>query len=541
MPSIIRSRLVARLVVAVLGAAAFVTPASFAEELETLATQVKEVTIFRNLVAVHRSGVVDLEEATRRIVGVRLPAGAGVVRDSLRVTAEGAGIIEAVNFLEMSERPIQDSTLVDLRDRLMLARLEREAMEADLELFQSIAVRLVDRAAVEFGTLDFDIDIARRQLETLRLDRSAAMRTLLERTREVERLERAIDRIEKTEGAAEGRRADLMVVIELTAERPGAAEVVVRYQREDAGWRPVYSLRSTTNGEEGRLDYAADIVQATGEDWRNVRATLSTARPTAPRTPRPLRPVFIDRVRTAPDPDRPMMDSLADNVAGMGEVEKVGLSLEFELASPIDVPSDPEASMRASIASVATPIELVRVATPLVDQRVFVRADAMNESGFTIIPGDVALYFDEEYIGTSRLEEVPAGAAFEVWMGPDPSIRMQRLVLERETERTGLLGGGRQTSIEYRIDLEHLAPGSVMVEVWDRRPVSRDEDIEVGIISPTPALASDEDYLRSEARLGLLKWLVEIGPAGSETATREIAWTIRVNRSADIDVTPIPD
>ena len=297
----------------------------------------------------------------------------------------------------------------------------------------------------------------------------------------------------------------------------------------------------STDGDAGVLEYRADVVQATGEDWTNVEAVLSTAQPSAPRRPPAMRPVFVDRIRTdgavAADTEVSAEMAMAPRVG----VERRGTSLQFALPEPIDVASDPDAATRVVIASVDTPIRLVRVAIPLVDDRVYVRADAINESAVAIVPGEVSLYFDEEYVGASFLEEVQPGAAFEVWLGPDPAIRTARLVLDRETERTGLLGGGRQTNIETRIELEHLGTGEVEVEVWDRRPTSRDEAIEVGMSTPEPALATDEAYLRTEARMGFLKWLVPLGPAGSETARREIVWTLRVNRSADIEMTPIPE
>ena len=515
------------------------TPASLAEEPERLVTMVDRVTIYPDLVSLQRATSLEISAAGTRLVGVVIPGADGVDRDSVRVTARGAGTVTSVDLVEIERTTEAAADLQDLRDELMLAELERDGIESDLALFESIASRLADRTAAEFGTLDFDPDLARRQLEALRSDRSELMRTLLERTRELEDLRRRIERTE-ARNAASSRAADLMVVVDLTADAAGSTDLVVRYRRSDAGWRPVYSFRSSSAGDVGLLEYDAEIVQATGEDWRNVEVVLSTARPSAPRMPPSLRPVFVDRIRV-PAPDDVAFDSMMVDPPTSLAVDQVGTALQFTLPGAIDVPSDADGSTRASITEIQTPIDLVRVAIPVIDDRVFVRADAVNESNVSIVPGEVALYFDDEYVGVSSLEAVQPNAAFEVWLGPDPSIRTARLVLDRETERTGLLGGGRQTNIETRIELQHLGPGSVEVEVWDRRPTSRDEDIEVSVGEPTPALATDESYRRTEARMGLLKWLITLGPEGSDAATREIVWTLRVNRSADIDMTPIPE
>ena len=517
--------------------------ASVSADAERLPSTVDRVTIYRDLVSVERSTPVSIASGERKLVGVVVPRATGVARDSIRVTAEGAASVKAVDVVEVESASPAATGLQELEDRLALAMLERDGLESDLELFESIATRLVDQASAEFGTLDFNLDLARRQLKALRSDRSALMQTLLEQRREVEDLRRQVERATSAGVSSSARSVDLMVLVELASDSGGDADLLVRYQRADAGWRPVYSLRSRASGESGSLEYMADIVQATGEDWRDVEAVLSTARPSAPRQPPSLRPVFVDRIRPSRDDSRGFVseDSPAMEMASRIDVEEIGTSLQFTLPERIDVTSDADATTRVTITSVDTPIELVRVAIPLIDDRVYVRADAINDSDLSIVAGDVSLYFDDEYVGGTFLGEVQPGAAFEVWLGPDPMIRTARLVLDRETERTGLLGGGRQTSIETRIELEHLGAGSVEVEVWDRRPTSRDEDIEVNVGTPSPALATDESYLRTEARMGLLKWVVTLGPAGSETALREILWTLRVNRSADIDMTPIPE
>ena len=84
-------------------------------------------------------------------------------------------------------------------------------------------------------------------------------------------------------------------------------------------------------------------------------------------------------------------------------------------------------------------------------------------------------------------------------------------------------------------DLNGDAPATV--EVWDRRPVSRDGDIEVGVRDLSMPLATDAEYRDTDEKQGLLKWVVPLG-AGEAKA---ITWTVRVNRSGDIEMTPIPE
>ena len=66
-------------------------------------------------------------------------------------------------------------------------------------------------------------------------------------------------------------------------------------------------------------------------------------------------------------------------------------------------------------------------------------------------------------------------------------------------------------------------------------------DIEVRVVDVEPALAGDETYLDLAGKQGLLKWMLTLTPRGTAGADRTVSWTVRVNRSSDLDITPIPE
>lgn len=53
----------------------------------------------------------------------------------------------------------------------------------------------------------------------------------------------------------------------------------LRYLVDNAGWSPSYNLRTTDQRNQIQLEYLASVHQMSGEDWNNVRMTLSTANP----------------------------------------------------------------------------------------------------------------------------------------------------------------------------------------------------------------------------------------------------------------------
>src|SRR5262249_14447146 len=60
-----------------------------------------------------------------------------------------------------------------------------------------------------------------------------------------------------------------------------------------ATWKPQYRMRAAADNEPVRLEYLAAVSQQTGEDWGDVRVTLSTAQPALNAAPPDLLPLAI--------------------------------------------------------------------------------------------------------------------------------------------------------------------------------------------------------------------------------------------------------
>ena len=75
-------------------------------------------------------------------------------------------------------------------------------------------------------------------------------------------------------------RAAVPVARELEAEHAGTLQLDVSYRLPGAGWRPAYEARAETGTDAVELVSYGLVRQRTGEDWRDVRLTLSTAKPT---------------------------------------------------------------------------------------------------------------------------------------------------------------------------------------------------------------------------------------------------------------------
>jgi hypothetical protein len=116
------------------------------------------------------------------------------------------------------------------------------------------------------------------ELATLHERRLDLERRLREATEEVELRRR---RLEEGSSSVRGQRALLYRAAVLTLSEVGAlqegVQLALEYAVRGARWVPGYDLRMPPTLEGGTLQMRASVIQRTGEDWRNVRLSLSTA------------------------------------------------------------------------------------------------------------------------------------------------------------------------------------------------------------------------------------------------------------------------
>lgn len=546
-------------VIAVVAAVAVDEPAAV-----EVTSRVDAVVLYTSGAEVRRTTTVPLEAGVHELVftGIPDPGGDGLpaVRASVASPFAVLGVDVAVRDRPVSEDPESLRNDVEAAE-LAYQRLEMEVEghRRDLSLIEAVGVRAAGDATEAGGTTGLDLEVLAAQFEFVRTERTRLQSVLLDATQRLDAAEARLETARQALARSGEVSRETVATVRIAAPEAGEAAVSLRYLRGDAGWRPSYSVRSRLGEAAMPVEYEAIVRQVTGERWDDVELTLSTANPSSPRGPADLRPVFVDR--RGPETvnyDAAMPESAADMAfvggggSGSGAARKTravedamrdayvqggGTAVTYALPSRVSIPSDRDRTARVRIASIDAPASRVLVTRPVIDEQVFLRVDLENASPFVLLEGSAALFVEGEYVGPTRLTEVPAGGRFGVWFGVDPSITVDRRLLRRDTRSTGLFNGGLQTTLEYRIDLRNDGDVPATIEVWDRRPVSRDGDIEVRVVDLSTPLSTNAEYLETDARQGLLKWAVTLDPGADEAIT----WTVRINRSSDLQTTPIPE
>jgi uncharacterized protein (TIGR02231 family) len=264
------------------------------------------------------------------------------------------------------------------------------------------------------------------------------------------------------------------------------------------------------------------VRQKTGEDWNNVRLTLSTAQPGRNGRMPELMPSYLDYRTPEPvvspraefAPAAPMLapneparakEELVQSDEAQAEVQKSGMSVSYQIGLPVTIPADGQAH-RANVTVLNLAGSPEYVTTPKLDSAVFLKVHLVNTSDAQLLPGQVSVFRDGEFTGMLTMNLAPAGSDFDLYAGKDDSIKVERKELVNKRSETGMLNRREVEDRRYQLSLQNFRSSPIRLLVYDQLPVSKNADIVVnqGAFSDKPATV-DKDS-------GRLTWEIELPP-----------------------------
>ena len=524
----------------------------------TLDAPIVAVTVFTDRARVTRRGTLQLEAGEHTIALERIPS--MLEDDSVRASGRGANVrilgVEIVTRF-VTEAPEEDlSTLQQqlqtLQDR-DTALADSEAAEAErIEFLKTLRQSSGTNLArgVAYGKTDLGSVESMSQYLTKELEAALSRRRDLARQRRdlAREIQAAQSRLGQVQHYESYERREVHVMVEATAATELELEVV--YVVHGASWEPIYDIRlveSTVN-----LTYQAHVRQQSGEDWPAVHLSLSTARPAVTREIPELDAWYIDRYQ--PLPPRPMY-STAPMASGMAmpaqqpqaapemayakqarsavpvaevahaEIESTGAAVTYRVARPVAVPGD-GSPHKTTVTALDLDAQLDYVSAPKLAAEAYLRAKVRNTSRFILLPGQASIFHGADFVGKTMLELVAPNEEFELQLGVDDRVKVERELTERATAKAALIGSTKRTLFAYEITLtSHLAaPAHILVS--DQLPVPRHEEIKVKLQSASPAPTE-------QTGLNILKWELELQPQQKQ----KITFAFTVEHPRDMVVT----
>lgn len=130
--------------------------------------------------------------------------------------------------------------------------------------------------------------------------------------------------------------------------------------------------------------------------------------------------------------------------------------------------------------------ELQYETSPLSQKSVFLSSTSLSRSKEPLLAGPLDLFVKEDFLGTSALNMTSKGEELKFDLGPDNNIEVDR----RETrfrEKKGIISEKNSVRTSIVITLKNKKSEKINLKVIDRIPYTFDKDVEVELLTATPA------------------------------------------------------
>jgi uncharacterized protein (TIGR02231 family) len=521
------------------------------------------VTVYTDRAVVTRTASVDLAGGVAELVFANLPQ--ALNERSLQVS--GKGTAQALILDVSAKQTYVDFTpnarVKELEDQLKSLAKQTRSLDDRAGVLQAQTAMLDRMEAALFAPPAKDVprpDLAQftNSLTYLSEQKTkiAAERATLDEQREELQNKIATVQNQLNELRGAGGKSYKSVTVRVSAEQAGKLDVALSYTVPGASWSPNYDARVSSGDRAVALGYFGIVRQSTGEDWKDVALTLSTARPglggAAPQivpwnldvfVPRPMvlelpalrQEALAQRSKSADafGTGAINMQTLTSNApppvfdaeAATATIEAGTTSASFKIATTASVPSD-NSPQKVPITSAKLAAAPEYLTVPKRLTSAFLTAKVVNSSAFPLLAGPMNVFLDGTFVATSSLRTVMAGEKFDLALGADEGIGVKHKRVQKFTEETGFTGKGTRITYEYLITIQNNKRTAERVIVADQLPLSRNEKVVVKQLAPDAKEVKPTDD-------GTLKWTLELKPAEK----RELTVKFTVDFANDVNVT----
>lgn len=332
------------------------------------------------------------------------------------------------------------------------------------------------------------------------------------------------------------------IVVKVEGIKKGALSLNVSYLVRGVFWFPLYDARASVVDNKVELTSFGVVKQTTGEDWTDVSLALSTAKPSisgqlpyvAPWILRPYQPVvpaevvsqrskrqeraaggmqmtqqyepyYLETLESKPAEAPPRVAEMA-----LSEVSFKGVAVSYQMPGRVTVKSD-GTEHKLPISSQILNAAFSYSAFPRMSPYAYLGTRVRNDKDLQLLAGEVNIFLDGDYVGHSRIQNIGPGEEFDLSLGIDENVKVERKEVEKKVDDVliaGIASPNRKTVFKYRITTENYKSKPISMIVYEATPVSENERIKTKVtgINIEP---KEKDWNK---RKGIWRWEFSLEP-----------------------------
>jgi uncharacterized protein (TIGR02231 family) len=325
------------------------------------------------------------------------------------------------------------------------------------------------------------------------------------------------------------------VTITVSAKELASGKITFSYLVSQAGWIPMYDIRSDINTGKVNLNYKAQVYQNTGTNWNDVRLTISTNNPYQNKVKPTLHPWYIDYYTARPNPGSlnsngymapapVMVETLSSQKGYRQEADKVKdvdaytsaqftqvisqtISAEFKIDLPYTIESTNEKYM-ILISNTDLNATYKYYTAPKLDASVYLVAQISKLDELQLVPAKANIFFDGSYIGETYIDPTAMEDTLTLSLGRDPNLVVKRTLLKKDSKER-IVSNLKERTNSFQIEVKNNKSINATIVVQDQIPITQNSEI---IIE-----ASDLGKAKHDKDTGLLEWELTLKPKEGKT------------------------
>ena len=500
---------------------------SRADDGQKVTSKVQKVIVFLNDAQVTRNANVNISPGTSTLVFGGISS--GIDAQSIQVHAGGDFTILSVknelNYLntENNEKDIaalqvQQKLLKDKlqiqNDMLSITQQEEQMLfKNQMVVGQNSSFDVVKlKQALDFQTERLT-EIKKKQL-VINSDITAINTELQKYNSQIYDLQRGSSQVTSN------------ILVTVSAEKSLQTEFTLNYVVRNARWYPSYDIKAKNVNSPLSVSYKANVSQQSGEDWKNIKLSLSTGNPAISGSKPELNPYYLNfYVPYSRQPTYASSDAKAAElnevvVTGYGTERKEGYNsnpvmvnqadnqtnVEFKIDNPYSIPSDGK-QYTVQIQQFDLPATYQYEIAPKLSTNVFLSARITDWNKYNFLSGEANLFFEDTFIGKSALNINSTSDTLNLSLGADKNIVVTR-VLQKEITQRQTVGSNRKDTRDWLIEIKNRKKQPINLLVEDQVPVSQNTAIEVE--------TQELSHGSLDPNTGKVSWNVKLSPQDSK-------------------------
>ncbi|MDG1349686.1 MAG: DUF4139 domain-containing protein [Crocinitomicaceae bacterium] len=339
------------------------------------------------------------------------------------------------------------------------------------------------------------------------------------------------------------------VTVSLISEGNVSGKINFSYLSANAGWSPLYDIRSESAEGKIFMNYKAQVYQNTELEWKNIKLRISTNNPYANKTKPELNPWYINYVnyrsqlsvsrndnynmKSSPQEaitnrgyalESIQEDEIALDADQFTKVVQQLIAAEFKINLPYSIASNGQKHM-VLVQKSELETNFKYYAVPKMDQSVYLVAEMLKVDELQLIPSKANIFFDGSYIGETYIDPTKMNDTLYLSLGKDPNISISRKLLSsRCKEKT--IGDKIEKLQAYSIEIKNMKSSQIEVVIQDQIPITTNSDIVIDKINVGKG--------KLKERTGLIEWKVKLNPKDKKTF--DFDYRIKFDKSKQINI-----